>query len=268
MSRTITLRCKLFPERQVVIFQTLLQKYVEDDGDTHINEITCKICESGQKLEKFNWCYTKCQHLIQCNECSDYQIEKLYRCPNCCKDIIGSFPPFCASTCSRKKQTEGVLCQICQNSIRKGCSTCKNTFTFKQTRQILRDVVVVLVRNPNSLSKEFLRPCSHYSMCRICSVNICKARKKSAICPSCREFHEKEQTTTQLPTQTKSTAKKAYDIEKQAQLSANLKHCLSYTYDVPSTTIIAPTEMGKDKSFVPDLGQIRLSQTIEKNLIV
>jgi len=232
--RCSTLRGKHFPDRKIVILPTLLQK--QRARSQTQDSLVCSVCNSQQSLERDNWFATQCDHMIQCNECSDYQIEKLYRCSHCCEEIIGSFPPPCSKTCAREINTDGVPCQICNKNLRKFCPTCKNTVTFKQTRQILREFVVVFVRHPNFLYPTHKRPCSHYSPCKVCSKNICKARKKSAVCVACREYHEAE-TEKERNNASINAAQAEHD-----QASKNRKSCLSFTYDVPATAIIAPKE--------------------------
>merc|ERR1712130_714176 len=133
--------------------------------------------------------------------------------------------------------------------------------------QILRNILVVFVRHPDTLKPPNLRPCSHYSLCRVCGTNICKARKKSAICLSCRSSspehkHEGETSTSNVISRIVSSpdvkssheiSKQAqsYDYQRQSQVASSLKGCVSYTYDVPATSIvnIPPDNVVRDRIY-------------------
>lgn len=180
--KSVTLHCKLFPPRVITFLPT---DYLL--GKEH--QINCHICNEEQHILGKQKLSTKCQHLARCNECSDYQIEKLYRCRSCCKELLDAFPPPCSSNCQRLQNTIGAVCNICKGILTKDCTTCKSTLTFKQTRQIMRQIISVFVVHPQHLQQTHSRPCSHYSPCKFCTTKLCKARKKSAICSNCRKFH-------------------------------------------------------------------------------
>merc|ERR1712137_209494 len=184
------------------------------------HSILCTICETQQIIQGKQKLKTQCEHLIRCNECSDYQIEKLYRCSTCCKDLLGTWAPHCGPNCQRKHNTLGAVCNICKGNLTKDCTLCKSTLTFKQTRQILRNIIGVFVVHPTHLPEGYQRPCSHYSPCKFCSVKLCKARKKSAICSACRKFHVEKRRNV-------STQREDIDDDK----------CISSSYDVPATII-------------------------------
>ena len=160
--------------------------------------LNCHICNQEQHISK-SQTSTECGHLIRCNECTDYQIEKFYRCPQCCKGLLGIFPPPCSSHCSRLQNTLNALCSTCNCTLTKDCTQCKSSLTFRQTREILRYNLHVFVVSPEHLPEEFSRPCSHYAPCKICVTRLCKARKKHAICNECRENDCRNPTRAQTP---------------------------------------------------------------------
>uniref|UniRef100_A0A7S4HHC6 Uncharacterized protein n=1 Tax=Vannella robusta TaxID=1487602 RepID=A0A7S4HHC6_9EUKA len=212
-TKSVLLKCKLFPPRTVAFLPPDFRL-----GKDH--SINCNICEQEQIIRGNQKLATECEHLVRCNECSDYQIEKLYRCHTCCKELLGSFPPPCNPNCQRLQSTLGAVCNICKGNLTKDCTLCKSTLTFKQTRQILRNIISVFVVHPTHLPESYQRPCSHYSPCKFCSVKLCKARKKSAICSACRKFHVEKR---------RNTVNTKDDVGDDK--------CISSSYDVPSTII-------------------------------
>lgn len=177
--------------------------------------ILCHICAQRKTISWGHTVTTECEHLLRCNECTDYQIEKLYRCTTCCSRLLGVFPPPCSSQCARGNSTLNALCSTCQSTLTKDCTQCKTSLAFRQTREILRNSVHVFVVSPDFLPEKFSRPCSHYAPCKICVDRLCKARKKHAICSDCR----------------------VRDTRRAATPEPPEDKCISTLYNVPSSII-------------------------------
>lgn len=243
--KEVLLDCKLFPRRVIAFLPP-------DTGTLKDQTIHCHICNARQIVDRTNQkMTTRCKHLVRCNECSDYQIEKIYRCAACCSELLGSLPPPCNQNCQRLQNTQGAVCNICKGNLVKDCTICKSTLTFRQTRRVIRNIISVFVVHPQHLPEPFTRPCSHYSPCKYCTTKLCKARKKSAICSSCRKFH----------------SERRKNLLKETQEDT----CISASYNVPSTLITSvrldslihkrPFLLLENDAFLSDSGGISSAQS-------
>lgn len=135
---------------------------------------------------------TNCQHMIQCNECRDYFVEKLARCERCASDFTTTvFPSGCSEECPRHTHTSksSALCPMCDSKLRKESKCCKNSADIKRLRATLRNSVSVLVQDPRhwiSHPSTKSRPCSHYNLCQYCQSSIIKGHRSTTSCKSCR----------------------------------------------------------------------------------
>ena len=128
--------------------------------------------------------------MIPCTECRDYNIEKVLRCEQCCRSVLGYFIEGCSPACPRNEETTKVsaLCSICNSHLRKESRCCRYTKTLTACKKLIRAKTVVFVQNPsvveNPTPKD--RPCSHYSLCQHCKKAIVKGHRSSTACKDCK----------------------------------------------------------------------------------
>merc|ERR1712137_860335 len=75
--------------------------YLTPTTPTTTSRLTCPICDDHQSITPDSYPFTTCGHLVRCNECTDYHIEKIYRCEHCCTQLLSVFPPPCSKDCLR-----------------------------------------------------------------------------------------------------------------------------------------------------------------------
>jgi len=132
----------------------------------------------------------QCNHMIQCTECRDYNLEKTMRCESCCKEIAGYFPGGCGANCPRNSLTvkASALCAVCGSHLRKEARCCKSSEAMKKCKKKLRSCMTVLVQRPSLVASPSPRdrPCSHYTLCQFCKSSVTKGHRSSTACRVCR----------------------------------------------------------------------------------
>ena len=148
------------------------------------------MCNQPSRVEETepNSFSLSCSHMEQCTECREYQIEKLFRCVNCCNTILNQTQHYCGESCGRREVTikSTALCCVCKGHLQKECKACKKGATFKIAKKAFKKRLFLLVRSPALLSEQDNRPCSHYALCKHCNLNVARGHKGNSVCRSCR----------------------------------------------------------------------------------
>lgn len=153
--------------------------------------IDCPICCQKQEvIITKKMIKLSCDHMKQCTECRDYNIEKISRCEHCCNKILNEFTSGCSSDCLRNEQTvkASALCLLCGNHLRKEARCCKNSSQLKHIKKKLRKHTVVLVQDSALVLNPRVtdRPCSHYTLCQYCKKSIIKGHRSNTACKECK----------------------------------------------------------------------------------
>lgn len=160
----------------------------DKDTEKEIPEVMCSECGRLTPLVVTKEVKTQCKHEEQCPECRDYQIEKCFRCAECCVMLLGHIPPYCCSECSRQKLTQksSAVCAICETNLQKECKFCKHSAHYKDAKKLLKKKIFVLVQSPQYVNIT-QRPCAHYALCKQCKRCVARGHKGKSICLACRQ---------------------------------------------------------------------------------
>lgn len=235
------------------------------DNERSRPRIDCPICNENVEVTtaKRGGCKQQsfCGDYVVCNECSNDALQKILRCPACCKTYSNISVPICEHLAAAT-ETEGHLarkgsgsgCPLCSNKLVKdkcpqNCAR-KDLADFNIAKTILADKIFVLVKNPEACTDDNDRPCSHY--CRCTKHNILFTnRNKGAKCRECTKESSKQRsspaaTTTQQPlTSTKrkrnsNTTPNTSKIKSNTSQPAAKRYCVSPPH---------PTDLQSDMPF-------------------
>ena len=213
-------------ERDITASSFLLRKLVILSEETHKHQkhVACIFCNNPSTIVEHEGNHRlACKHLEQCTECREYQIEKIFRCPECCKAFLDHVPEHCSETCSRREFTQKstALCGICNSHLQKECKMCKRSQIFRHVKNSLKKRVFVFVRSPPTVSAHDNRPCSHYALCKYCNKNIARGHKGNSVCKLCRN-----QGSSQTPL-AKAQSTFSINLNSPVPLSSSLQESLA-----------------------------------------
>merc|ERR1712137_356024 len=177
----------------------------------------------------------KCIHFEGCSECTNYQIEKLLRCQNCCEAMLNQYPPSCSKDCSRKQKTNvpSAKCDLCGNYLKRRCTSCKSNTEYRKAKEEFKTRVRVFIIALSSVSTNpFKRPCSHCRLCTKCSLTLTKGHRERGICGKCKRSSPSQHShksaivapssPTSLPSNTKSPQKSSPESPEPSLLKKRL----------------------------------------------